>query len=377
MNIIYFFTYGYSLKTWEESSALDREVKYFNYLSDKYGISFTIITYGDEVDLGYSGMFKNADIIPIYSLFNSSKYKLFNLFKSFLIPFKLKKIIKEKNFIIKQNQLLGSWVSCIFKLITRNKLFVRTGYDMYFFSLKDKKSLFKRFLYRLLTYLTLKFSDLYTVSSQSDYDFLQNKFVKKNKNIAILSNWIETTQSKTINTREKSFISVGRLEYQKNIKFLIREFINNNHILQIYGSGSEEEKLRKLIGNSNERITIFPTISNYELIKKFCNTKYFVISSHFEGNPKVLLEAMSAGCIVFASNISNHREIIEHGKNGFLFDLNQNALNNLIKSKEAILKDKTKADTISQNAINKMETHYSLSKITDKEQGLLLELLNG
>ena len=215
------------------------------------------------------------------------------------------------------------------------------------------------------------------MSSQSDYDFLQNKFVKKNKNIAILSNWIETTQSKTINTREKSFISVGRLEYQKNIKFLIGEFINNNHILQIYGSGSEEEKLRKLIGNSNERINIFPKISNYELIKKFCNTKYFVISSHFEGNPKVLLEAMYAGCIVFASNISNHREIIEHGKNGFLFDLNQNALNNLIKSKEAILKDKTKADTISQNAINKMETHYSLSKITDKEQGLLLELLNG
>ena len=377
MNIIYFFTYGYSLKTWEESSALDREVKYFNYLSDKYGISFTIITYGDELDLGYSDMFKNAEIIPIYSLFNSSKYKLFNLFKSFLIPFKLKKIIKERNFIIKQNQLLGSWVSCIFKLITRNKLFIRTGYDMYFFSLKDKKSLFKRFLYRLLTYFTLKFSDLYTVSSQSDYDFLQNEFVKKNKNIAILSNWIETSQSKTINTRENNFISVGRLEYQKNIKFLIGEFINNNHILQIYGSGSEEEKLRKLIGNSNERITIFPPISNYELIKKFCNTKYFVISSHFEGNPKVLLEAMSAGCIVFASNISNHREIIEHGKNGFLFDLNQNALNNLIKSKEAILKDKTKADTISQNAINKMETHYSLSKITDKEQGLLLELLDG
>ena len=86
MNIIYFFTYGYSLKTWEESSALDREVKYFNYLSDKYGISFTIITYGDELDLGYSDMFKNAEIIPIYSLFNSSKYKIFNLFKSFLIP---------------------------------------------------------------------------------------------------------------------------------------------------------------------------------------------------------------------------------------------------------------------------------------------------
>jgi len=377
LNIIYFFTYGYSLKTWEDSSTLDREVKYFNYLSDNYDINFTIVTYGDEVDLKYSDMFKNAKIIPIYSIFSYSKYKFINISKSFLIPFKLKNIIKESNFIIKQNQLLGSWVSCIFKLLTKKRLYIRTGYDMYLFSLKDKKSLFKRFLYRLLTHLSLKFSDLYTVSSKSDYDFIQNEFINKNKNVAILSNWIEIYQPKHINERENKFITVGRLEYQKNIQFLISEFIENNYILEIYGSGSQEKELRKQIGNMNERINIFPTISNYELMQKLCHTRYFVLGSHFEGNPKVLLEAMSAGCIVFASNISNHREIIEHGKNGFLFDLNQNALNNLIKSKEAILKDKTKADTISQNAINKMETHYSLSKITDKEQGLLLELLNG
>ena len=158
---------------------------------------------------------------------------------------------------------------------------------------------------------------------------------------------------------------------------MISEFIENNYILEIYGSGSEEKELRKQIGNINERINIFPTISNHELMQKLCNTRYFVLGSHFEGNPKVLLEAMAAGCIVFASNISNHKEIINHNENGFLFDINPNSLNNIIKSQEPILADENKIQIISQNAINKMETYYSLSKIAEKEYGLLLELLNG
>ena len=31
MNIVYFFTFGYSLKTWKESGQLDREVEHFKY----------------------------------------------------------------------------------------------------------------------------------------------------------------------------------------------------------------------------------------------------------------------------------------------------------------------------------------------------------
>ena len=42
------------------------------------------------------------------------------------------------------------------------------------------------------------------------------------------------------------------------------------------------------------------------------NYKYYLSSSKFEGNPKTILEAMSSGCIVIASNIKNHKEIIKH-----------------------------------------------------------------
>ena len=54
----------------------------------------------------------------------------------------------------------------------------------------------------------------------------------------------------------------------------------------------------------------------------------YISTSFFEGNPKTVLEAMGSGCIVVASDIPNHRELIDHKVNGYLFDLdNPNLLN--------------------------------------------------
>ena len=144
MNIVYFLTYGYSLETWNESSALEREVKYFNLLSKNLGYKFFIITYGNESDLEYSGLFSGSEIIPLYKYKKHFNSKLLNFFNSLTFPRKIKNIIKEDVHITKQNQLLGSWVSFIFKKITGSKFFIRTGYDMYFFSKAEKKSFIKQ-----------------------------------------------------------------------------------------------------------------------------------------------------------------------------------------------------------------------------------------
>ena len=144
---------------------------------------------------------------------------------------------------------------------------------------------------------------------------------------------------------------------------MIGEFINNNHILQIYGSGSEEEKLRKLIGNSNERITIFPTISNYELIQKFCNTKYFVISSHFEGNPKVVLEAISRGTLIIAKKNKNIAEVITNGLNGILYE-NENEI---IDKITYFLENESELNKLVNKAYDLIVENNSIEKIVERE----------
>ena len=58
---------------------------------------------------------------------------------------------------------------------TKKPLIVRTGYDTYLFSIKENKKVWIVQFYKLLTYLALKFSDLYTVTSTSDKEFLDSK----------------------------------------------------------------------------------------------------------------------------------------------------------------------------------------------------------
>ena len=65
-------------------------------------------------------------------------------------------------------------------------------------------------------------------------------------------------------------------------------------------------------------LKIIPNSEMENLLNKY---KFFISCSKFEGNPKSVLEAMSAGCIVFVSSNKNTQEIITNNKNGFLFDL--------------------------------------------------------
>ena len=363
-------TFDYSLKTWSESSALDREIKYFNYLSDKYNFKFYIVTYGSKEDLKYSKQFSNATIIPIYEYFKKSNFKIINFIKSFAYCFSIKKIIQDEKFIIKQNQLLGSWVAWTLKLITGSRLFIRTGYDMYTFSKYDNKSFFKIFLYKLLTRASLLYADLYSVSSEEDSKFLNSTF--RTTKIVLMRNWIEVINSKGIGSREDKILSVGRLENQKNFQYLVNNFKNSGKKITIYGKGSKEQEITSLAKQIGLDLEIVNNISNKELVSKLSFSKYFIQTSLFEGNPKALLEAMAAGCIVIASNIANNSEIINDGVNGFLFELNKDQLKNKFNFVDSL--NVNQLEDVSIKAKKTIEEQYQIDKIASLEKNLLKEL---
>ena len=100
--------------------------------------------------------------------------KLLRFVVSLYIPFVLKKILQFESIdIIKQNQLQGSWVALIFKLITKKPLITRTGYDVLTFKKKERKSKFIVLFYKLLTKICLRQSSIYTVTSNVDKQFLK------------------------------------------------------------------------------------------------------------------------------------------------------------------------------------------------------------
>jgi len=153
------------------------------------------------------------------------------------------------------------------------------------------------------------------------------------------------------------------LEYQKNFSYLIRELLGFDIEVDIVGKGGDFDKLKRFSQENNIKVNFLGNMSNQNLLKLYPKYQIFISTSLFEGHPKTVLEAMSAGCVVVLSKISNHEELINDQENGFLFELKDNGLSktfsNIIKS--------TKLEVISNNAIKTTEENFSLNKAVEQE----------
>ena len=367
MNVILFFTYNTSLKDWEESGLLSREMEHYRLLSETHNINYTFVTYGDSYDLKFDEYFRNLKIIPIYEKLKYSQNKYMKIFNSI----RIKKIIKNEitSFdLIKTNQLKGSWSAIILKIFSGKPLIVRTGYDLYSFSKYEKKSkIYKVFTY-LLTFLSLNFSNKYVVTSKVDQNILKRNFLFNSQKLIVQSNWVPFETNETdINQRGK-ILFVGRLEKQKNIDKIFKIFNGSSFELDIFGEGSLKEILEKeSLGNIN----FYGKIPHEQLIKKYKNYLFYISLSTHEGNSKTLLEAMAAGCVVIASDIPNNREFIVDNINGLLFDLENNDLMTLISD---LLKDTEKLNKISNNAMKTIFDNYKIEKFIDRELAIYKSL---
>ena len=370
MKVIIFFTYGISLNDWKTSGLLEREIKLYNYLNQKYNVKFVFITYGDATDVDILKNYNHIKVIPIYQYFKKSKYKVVEIIKSFTYSFRLKKVTSLDNSILKTNQLWGSWIALFIKLKNGNPLIVRTGYDLLDFKRKEKAPDYKIFFYKLLTKYAIKFSDKYLVTSTSDLTRIKKEFSTRDGVIEKLSNWVEFPILENKSRFSDRVISVGRLEEQKNYPYLIKSFANSELQIDIVGQGSKKEELESLSESHKARINFLGRLGNDELIKKLGEYKYYVSSTLYEGNPKAILEAMAAGCIVIAPNVEGVHEIIENRHSGILYNFTEDNLVLIIKNLET-----DSIDSISENARQYIRNNHTLEAVAAKEYAIYEELL--
>ena len=370
MNIILIFSYGISLKKWDETGIIDRELHLYKELQKKHDIHFTFVTFGDGQDEKYSNAITNLKIIPIYKYIKFSNFRIFNFIKTLYFAFKTYKKFNNAD-LIKTNQLNGSWVGIVLKTLLNIPLIVRTGFNIYEFSIKEQKPFFIRFFYYLLTQVSLILSNIYIVTSNADKKFLNEKFFNS-KNIEIIPNWVKNITKQDSKKRyEDKILSVGRLEKQKNYKDLIISIANSEIKLDIVGEGSLKKELKDIANLHNSNVKFLGTLSHSELLKLYTKYKIFVLSSTFEGNPKVVLEAMSCGTLVVAAKNKNVQEIITNGVDGILYS-NEEELQNLIKY---YMKNTSERNKIIEKAYEKIKLNNLFDVVVEKEFKLYENLI--
>lgn len=155
---------------------------------------------------------------------------------------------------------------------------------------------------------------------------LTNDDVKKwkFKNLEVIPNFsnIHVPKSATI-TREKIAITVGRLEFQKNHEALVNAWkpIAEKYPdwkLEIWGNGVLKETLQKQICDLNLQDKVCLKGVSSEIVKQYMRASFFVLSSRYEGQPLVMIEAMQIGLPCVSVSITGTNDIIEDGKNGYV-----------------------------------------------------------
>jgi glycosyltransferase involved in cell wall biosynthesis len=157
-------------------------------------------------------------------------------------------------------------------------------------------------------------------------DYMLKNNIDKDK-ITLLYNGVENLniniEKKLKWLRSKTILFVGRLEKSKGCEILIKAFNSmksSNSRLIIIGDGRQKENLKKL-AMGNERIVFKDYIKHKKLIKYYDISSVVVVPSIWpESFNLVVVEAFSRGSPVVASNIGALKELIEDGKNGYLFE---------------------------------------------------------
>ena len=226
----------------------------------------------------------------------------------------------ESNFTLKLNKKL------------KTRIFLTTHAPFVAKELRGRKlSLIVRFYDAVYRKTLNQFNKIIAIT-RWEMPYLHKLGARKDK-IVLIPNGIPDEFFKTRIKKGKGVLFLGRVSPIKDIETLVKAFklVQERHNLQLNIVGPLEEPygaeivdlVKKLgLNHKTKAVQFSPPVFNLKKkIKIFDSCEIFVLPSKREGMPQALIEAMARGKIVISSQNQGGKEIIKHGKNGFLFDI--------------------------------------------------------
>lgn len=161
----------------------------------------------------------------------------------------------------------------------------------------------------------------------------------------------------------KRVIAVGRLDYQKGFDRLIEAWELIQHTgewtdwrLDIFGQGEWKDMLQQMIDERGLQHSVRINKPTKQIGEEYVKSSLLVMSSHYEGFPMVMIEAMACGLPVVSFDYKcGPKDIIQHGINGLLVpDGDIKALANAMME---VMADEAYRRMLSQNARKVVDTY--------------------
>lgn len=307
--------------------------------------------------------------------------------------FKISKIIKLENYdFISLHTTLAAFFVRLSIMISANKpkLVINTVHGYLF----DSNTPFmKRTIFLLCEKIVQPVTNTIIVMNSDDYSIAQKYKLYKRNLYKIDGMGVNISKFPAINANEKyelrkkfdlsknDFILVYVAEFskRKNQKFLIQCMANlindgfNNIKLLLIGDG---KLFNEAISYSKE-LNVYNNIIFTGYTKNTCSyyqlADVCVSASRIEGLPFNIIEAMSTGLPVIASNIKGHNDLVTNNNNGFLYEYNN--INEFCSSIKLLYNDRNLLHNMSLNSLI-VSKKYSLNSVFKNNTEILITEYN-
>ena len=361
IHVILFFTKGMSLVGWDNVGLLGREVALYFGLIEK-GIRVSFITYGNREDLKYSGELPGIKIL-------CNKWGMPAKLYTKYIHIIHRKHLKSCN-IIKTNQMSGADIALKSAKGFKKPLINRMGYMWSDFVKQEAGNfnIIEKYEYNIF----LK-SDKIVVTTKEMYQNVVRRDKQLKNKISIIPNYVNTDLFEPVVENKKEFdvLFIGRITHQKNVQGLLEALKDLNIKALIIGDGDLKKGLIEQYGDLDGRVVWQDAIPHNDLPNIMNRCLIYILPSFYEGHPKTLIEAMSAGMTVIGSDSPGIQNIIENGVNGVVCKTDANSIRNTIND---LLKNPELCKSLGKYAYKYVLENNSLDKILDLEYQMYSDL---
>lgn len=182
-------------------------------------------------------------------------------------------------------------------------------------------------------------------------------------NIKVIPNAAKFISSGYSSCQNKRVIAVGRLDYQKGFDRLIEAWAlvqqtdkYSDWYLDIFGQGEWRDMLQQMIDERGLQDSVTLNKPTKDIAKEYAGSSMLVMSSHYEGFPMVMIEAMACGLPVVTFDYKcGPRDIIDHEINGLL--VKDGDIEGLAKAMISMMRDDAARKRMGENAKKVVETY--------------------
>ncbi len=364
MHLALFLTFRGSLEQWSRSGMLEREIAIYRRMASR-GVGVDFVSYGGRGEREFLTTFPEAGIA-------ANSLGLPGKIYSRIIPMLHKNLLRRAD-IIKSNQIMGADTALGAARRLGKKFIARCGYLHSEFAEKaygDESPAARSA--RALEGRVFRGADRIVLTTEEMRNRVQNLYAPAERKIRIIPNYVDTDKfSPGERGKERRVIFIGRLVEQKNISVLIEAMEGMNAGLDIIGEGHLRDALEKQAGEKGVSVRFHGNLPHNDLPALLNRASVFVLASHYEGHPKVLLEAMSCGVACVGADSDGIRGIISDGKNALLRPPTADGIRSGI---ELLLNDERLAARIGREARKHITENLSLDRISSLEYALYEEL---